>query len=54
MANEKTIIVEFGVPESVYAALLQLADAKGIRLDQLCSIAVGAGLKSVFKMKVGK
>ena len=53
MLNEKTIIVEFGVPESVYSALLTLANAKGIRLDQLCTIAVGAGLKSVCNIKVG-
>ena len=51
MANEKTVIVEFGVPESVYGALIELANAKGIRVDQLCAIAVGAGLKSVMKVK---
>lgn len=51
MANEKTIIIEFGVPESVYGALLEISNAKGIRLDQLCAIAVGAGLKSVMKIK---
>lgn len=54
MANEKTIIVHFGVPESVYGALMELANAKGIALDQLCAIAVGAGLKFVFKLKGNK
>lgn len=46
MANEKTIIIEFGVPESVYRSLLELSAAKGIRLDQLCAIAVGSGLRT--------
>lgn len=50
MADEKTIVVSFGVPESVYGALQDLAAAKNIRLDQLCTIAVGAGLKSVMKL----
>lgn len=51
MANEKTIVVHFGVPESVYNSLLVLANSKGIALDQLCTIAVGAGLKSIYKLK---
>lgn len=51
MADEKTIIVHFGVPESVYGALVELANAKGLSLDKLCTIAVGAGLKSVMKLK---
>lgn len=54
MADEKTIIVHFGVPESVYNSLLTLASVKGLQLDQLCTIAVGAGLKSVMKLKAGK
>lgn len=51
MADEKNIIVHFGVPESVYVQMVQLAEFKGLKLDQLCTIAVGAGLKSVMKLK---
>lgn len=51
MADEKTIIVHFGVPESVYGQLVKLAEFKGLKIDQLCTIAVGAGLKKVMGLK---
>lgn len=51
MANEKTIIIEVAVPESVYGALVEISNEKRIRLDQLLTIAIGAGLKSVMKIK---
>jgi len=53
MANEKTIIIDFGVPESVHAELSALAASQSIRLDQLCTIAIGAGLVQMLK-KGGK
>lgn len=49
MADEKTIILTFGVPESVYHELDAIAQAKDLRLDQLLPIAVGAGLLTFLK-----
>ena len=51
MANEKTIMIEFGVPESVYRSLLELSDMKHMPLHQIIGIAVGAGLKSFLPVK---
>jgi len=51
MAEEKNIIVHFAVPQSVYGQMVALAEYKGLKLDQLCTIAVGAGLKAVMKLK---
>lgn len=50
MAEEKTMIVHFGVPESVYNDMVSFAAAKGVSLDQLCSVAVAAGLAKALKL----
>lgn len=49
MDEEKTMIVHFGVPESVYNDMVSFASAKGVSLDQLCSIVVAAGLANALK-----
>ena len=49
--SSKTIIVEFGVPESVYNSLCDLAAANAVRLDQLLTMCVGAGLVKFLPLK---
>ena len=47
--SERMLIINIGVPESVYNHLQHLADLKGLHLDQLCSVAIGAGLADLWK-----
>lgn len=48
---ENKVTITFEVPESVYGALIAIAKSINVDIQTLCTIAIGAGLKSLSKKR---